>query len=184
MIHVKIWTGAGNLTITDMQHANKRGKKCRTLKVCGWIPGSTKDEELNRIYEATTNIMHHCERLDRSADFDTVREEIVDMIERYGISQVRYYDDEIRAIDAPKEKLTAGREGVWSAKADESGIYAADLTDHHNDPRLCTHDQTNARAYAIACKAWPQVERCATFHEVWTVLSNAGARLHYWCAMD
>ncbi len=44
--------------------------------------------------------------------------------------------------------------------------------------------QTNNAAYGIAAKVWDKVKQAKTFSEAGTVLSSAGAHLHYYCRMD
>ena len=64
------------------------------------------------------------------------------------------------------------------------GLCVADLSDQHNEPRIINMNQANSSTYRKAAKVWEQVENAQTFSEVWGILSKAGVKCHYYCAMD
>jgi len=185
---VKIRLFSGSANITDMADAGKRGKTCRRLIILGrhseWPdtrePGAMAQRYTAQVFESIK---------DTADDFDTVRERVRDIIAVARIAGVpegllRCFDEEIKGIDAPRPKLTAGVDGVWSGSADEDGISLSDLADKMNYPHEITHGQTNATAYAIAKKVWPEVQRAQTMSEAAKVLRLAGAKLHGFCGMD
>lgn len=179
LINVRTWIGSKCATIVDMTNAGKRGKKCATLRFRGY--SCTSEDEFGS-QAITDSIMYFIEKLTGSESIEQVRAEIERQI--VGCPRVFVYPEEMRGIDAPRPTLTAGVEGKWSAYADRDGVTIADLSDRMNDPRCITHDQSRARAYDIAARTWSKVTACATFSEAWTLLSDAGCSLHYYCAMD
>ncbi len=130
--------------------------------------------------------MAHCAIGD---DYDTLRQRVIDAVDAaraLGVAEswLRYFEEDVRGVDAPQIQLTAGKVGVWSGTADEDGIVLEDLKDTNNLPRTITHDQTNGAAYAAAAKCWSKVKLAESMHEAAEILRGAGARLHYFCAMD
>jgi hypothetical protein len=185
MIHVRIWEG-GSATVVDMTNAHKRGKKCRELRFCGWMPYGD-DPKVVTARDTTSGVLGYLRGVSMDADYDQVRARVIEMILTAGFGNdrtVTTYDEEIRAIDAPREALKAGVENKWSGRADESGIAIDDLTDQINLPCCITSGQTGSRAYELARKVWEQVKACQTFSQAWDVLSKAGCQLHYFCRMD
>jgi len=191
-IHVRTWPGSGSATVTDMTHAGKRGRKCRTLRISGapsnwnWPPA---DEAQRLAARHTVHVLHTLENLDGKASFEDARETVRDLIaearqQGVPLDYLTSYDEVIRGIDAPRPRLMAGVPGVWSGYADETGIHLSDDADQHNMPAEVTHKQTEAAAYSIACKVWDRVQKAATMPEASSLLTAAGARLHYWCRMD
>jgi hypothetical protein len=188
-IHVRTWPGSGSATVTDMTHAGRRGRKCRTLRVSGWLPEAWDDTPAGRARRHTFGLLAALDETKADEDFDAVRKRVRDLVaaaRQDGVPEgnLTSYDEEIRGIDAPRPKLTAGVAGKWSAYADESGIHLYALDDPWNEWTEITHNQTEAAAYAIACKVWPLVQKAQTLHEAATILRAAGARLHGYCAID
>lgn len=191
-IHVRTWPGSGSFRITDMTGAGKRGRKCRVLRFSGtcadaWV---AKGDALAEVAaKASREALDLAGRLDGETPFDDARAAVLGIISRAraaGVSEylVAVYDEDIRAIDAPRPKLTASVEGVWSASAEEEGIPMEDLADRWNEWREITFGQTAARAYAIAARVWEKVQAAATLHEARGILLAAGAKLHGYCGMD
>jgi len=194
-VHVRTWSGSRTARITDMTNAGKRGKTCRILRVMGmgcdyWIGNG--NPVVQAAIRCTQDLMHFLSKAESDVPvevtFDDVREFVLLTISTYramGVTegQVSAHDEEIKGIDAPREPLTAGVDGKWSASANESGITIHDLNDV-NEWTEITHGQTGARAYEIARKVWGQVELAQTRYEAMTILRNAGAKLHGYCGMD
>lgn len=191
MIHVQIWEAAGNGRITDMTNAGKRGKACHTLTIHGegsrWV--DPKHEEQRAAMEFTSQIFAIAKSFGAGADFSDVVTKIKQVAERareagVGENWLHYDDGSIRGVDAPKPKLTVDAP-FFSACADEAGIVLDDKKDANNQPCMITSSaQTKGAAYAIAAKVWGQVCQATTFSEAGRILSEAGARLHYYCRMD
>ena len=191
-IHVRLWTGCRQVRITAMSNAGKRGKKCRTLSYLGTeeplrLPSPESSlawEHSERIYQALASL--DCE----TTSFDDAVALVTDLVEQArlaGVSEtwLRFFQNEVRGIDAPKLELTAGIPGKWSGTASEDGIRLHDLADPYNEWTEVTHPrQTNARAYEIAARVWPQVQTARSVHEAACVLREAGADLHGFCAVD
>ena len=188
-IHVQIWTGARNARVTDMTNAGKRGKTCRVLRFsgCSWFGNNPV---ANAAAQCTDEILGRLEGLAPDCDW----EKAVEMV-RNAVAECRAagvpdnnfvacYDDETcKGIDAPKPELTAGND-KWSGRLDNDGIHLRDLTDRYNEPCERTFKQTGAQAYKLAAKVWEQVRLAQTMHEADAILTAAGCRLHYWCAVD
>jgi hypothetical protein len=198
-IYVRTWSGSGSARVVEMNNAGKRGKRCRVLRFSGWFnTAGDRQSAAYRAHSLTAAVVNYLAELaggsaymvdgtTNAATLDEVRLTILAMIAEAGDTSnaVHLYDEECRGVDAPKVTLTAGVDGVWSGSVGDNGIYLADLTDQHNDPRIITpHDQANNTAYALASKVWGQVQAAKTFSEVQRILSDAGCRLHYYCAMD
>jgi hypothetical protein len=115
--------------------------------------------------------------------FDTLAEKARAAFTGAHSEHLHVRDGEIKGIEAPKPVLTAGND-KFSAYIDARGVHASDLTDQHNEPRLCTHNQSEDAAYRLAAKVWPKVQAATTFSEAWQLLRDAGCKLHYWCAVD
>lgn len=187
-IHVQIWTGARNARVTDMTHAGKRGKTCRQLRFsgCDLIASAP---ECYAAAELTNEVLRRLDGLDTEVDFDsvvTMFEHVESHARAAGIDKCwlsAHEDEPIRAIDAPKPELTAGNE-KWSGRLDNEGVHLRDLTDRYNEPCECSHGQTGAQAYKLASKVWSQVKEAKTMGEASSILSAAGCKLHYWCAID
>ncbi len=197
--HVRTWTGARNARLTDMEHAGKRGKRCRVMGIQGSdhsphvsglaLAGQHTDQVLaylNQIAGVPTGAaVCHVTQVPFDQAAAHLRELIAaaraEGVDDWGL---RAYDEEIRSIDAPRPLLAHTAKG-WSASADEGGISLLDDADQFNLPAMITpHDQTNARAYEIARKAWPEVVAAKSFHDAGDVLRKHGAKLHYYCRMD
>jgi hypothetical protein len=154
-----------------------------------WDEWAVKDNPTQRDAVGTArDICRFLEGLDAQEPFGMVHDRVVDLVEAArsrGVPEgyLSVHDEEIRAIDAPKPLLTAGVVGVWSGAADERGIRLQALNDINQWTEI-TFNQTEAKAYAIAARVWPQVQKAATLSEARRILSDAGARLHGWCAMD
>lgn len=183
-IDIQVWRGSGSATITDMENAGKRGKTCRTFRFSGLAGGMTWSGPLYvRAAELTAQVLAMLE-----PDFDTavaMVEAVVDqaLAEGIGDGLIGGTLDEIRGVDAPVPELTAGN-GKWSASADRDGLHLRDLTDHYNDPAMCTFKQSKPQAYKLAAKVWDQLAACETMHDASEVLLAAGCKLHYWCMVD
>jgi hypothetical protein len=199
-VHVQVWTGTNTARVTDMSFADKAGKRCAVLTFRGWWEnGPTDDPVRLDALQTTLDILRWLEEAGRETPFNLVRDRLSEIVEAAAGRGLRVrlagdesvpthyhlalYDEEIKAIDAPKPLLTAGVEGQWSASADETGIHVRDLMSV-NEWTEITHGQTNARAYAIAKAVWPQVQTAKTRHEASAILRAAGAKLHGYCAMD
>lgn len=188
MIHIQQWSGGPSARITDMTNAGKRGKVCRTFTWNGFRWQGQRDDNPAWYDASDASLQAEVAIRDLTADmnFDAavakVRSVMAD--NPAGESYVRTYEDTIKGIDAPRVKLLAGVADVWSGSADEDGVSLADLTDHHNEPREITSRQSKAEAYRLAAKVWPQVQACRTMSEAGRVLTAAGCKLHYYCAMD
>jgi hypothetical protein len=191
-VHVRTWSGQDSARVTDMTHAGKAGKRCAVLRLSGapWHEWAVKDNPV--MLDAVQTSREMCRWLEEAEKggipFAMIRDRLMEMLDaardrRVPESYLALHDEEIRAIDAPKPLLTAGVEGEWSASADEDGIHIRDLVSV-NEWTEITHDQTNARAYAIAKSVWPQVQTAKTRHEASAILRAAGARLHGYCGMD
>lgn len=184
MIYVRIWSGSGNGHIVDMTHAGKRGKRCRKLTFLGDAARvidflcTTPEQRAARgdCYALECRPVHET----RPDDFDAVCE----AIRAVAVPETRLFEEEIRGIDAPRPTLTAGVPGLWSADADESGVSLQELNDPNQWTEITGSRQTPAKAYELARKVWPAVERAKTRKEASDILHAAGVRLHGYCAMD
>jgi hypothetical protein len=191
MIHVQIWDGSRSARLTDMTNAGKRGKTCRIYRFSGacWGYGSNLNDLQRRAYDVTNHILHYLKAVVATESYDTVRDQVsfmVDEARHDGIPEgyVAGYDEEIKAIKAPRQVPTAGVAGVWGGHADEDGISLEDLKDPNMWREITHHDQSRVRAYEIAAKVWPQVQQAKTLHDAADILRAAGARLHGYCGMD
>lgn len=190
-IHIQTWTGTNSARITDMTDAGRRGCRCRVLRFQGapWYAGPCETPEQVAAREWTGRIMAEIVFLrGEPANFDRTAHAIRELMEAARAAgalscYLSLSDESIRAIDAPRVPLTAGVAGHWSAGADETGISLRQLDDV-NEWSEITHDQSPARAYAIAAKVWARVQSAATLREASAILCAAGARLHGYCAMD
>ncbi len=191
-IYVQIWSGSGNGRVTDMTNAGKRGKTCRVLTFLGdcasvidWLC-TTADERAARggCYALACHPVHEA----RPDDFDRVAAEVralagpsCDVEER-----------EIRGVDAPRPKLTAGgtvvgTDGIsrrWSAEADHEGIHLRELDDVNEWTEITSSKQKNAQAYTLASRVWEQVRAAPDRYSASKILAAAGCKLHGFCAMD
>jgi hypothetical protein len=203
-IHVQNWTGSESVAVVDMANAGKRGKTCRSFHFSG--PGyyGAPDAVKQVGYKIVSMILKlagkswanndHVEEVidgDYDAVLASVRQIIADAAAA-GVdpSAFNIYERVMKGINAPKPKLQVVSD-KWSARVDDSGICLADLVDANNEPRMITpsHRQTHAKAYAIAAKVWPKLvalaaDKNSTMHRAGDVLGEAGAKLHYYCAMD
>lgn len=189
-IHIQTWSGSMSARITDMTNAGKRGKRCRTIRFQGTALGYACGNPLWQLAgERTNEIIGRLQGLATETSFDdalTLVSRAVDVarIDGIGDTLINYeVETGCRGIDAPKPLLTAGND-KWSGSADESGISLRDNQDQYNEPRQCTHRQTHAEAYRLAAKVWEQVQQAETMHQASDILSAAGCKLHYWCAVD
>lgn len=182
-IHVKVYSGSGNGTITDMANAGKRGKTCRTLTFLGDAAAvidrlcTTPEQRAARggCYALECRPVNEV----RPDDFDAVCGEV----RAAAHPTTRLIDGEIRGVDAPRPVLTAGVAGKWSAGADETGVSLHDLDDVNQWTEI-TFKQSPAKAYELARKVWDRVKAAATRYEASNILTAAGCRLHGYCAMD
>lgn len=191
MIHVQVWSGSGSVRIVDMTNAGKRGKQCKVLSVRGegsrWIDPSQVVQQ--KAMDYTQEIILAAEGFSADAKFEDVAaavEVIAKKAYADGVMPVWLEMElrEIRGVDAPKTKLIFENE-KFSACADDDGITINDKVDANNEPSMITsHVQTKGAAYAVAAKNWDKVISAKTFSEVGKLLSEAGARLHYYCRMD
>lgn len=188
MIHIQKWTGGPSFRITDMTNAGKRGKTCRTFSWQGFRYNGTVTMETQKYADADNASLQTEVLIDKftvEMEFDEAVKAIQASMEKYPAEGfVTMHPGEIKGIEAPREKLTAGVEGVWSGSADEDGISLADLTDRNNEPREITHDQSKAKAYDLARRVWLRVLHAKTMREAAEILGGAGCKLHYYCAMD
>lgn len=190
-IHVQVWRGSGSARITDMENAGKRGKTCRTFRFSGLVGGMAwSGQQYVRAAEFTAQVLAMLEpgKPIYGQNFDTavaMVEAVVDQSRAEGIGDglIGCTLEEIRGVDAPVPELTAGN-GKWSARADRDGLHLRDLTDHYNDPAMCTFKQSKPQAYRLAAKVWDKLAACETMHEAGKVLEAAGCKLHYWCMVD
>ena len=189
-IHVQVWTGSRSARVTDMENAGKRGKLCRMLRFSGsGLAYSDKlDDASKEAINYTNSILYYLEHEVGGIGYDEVRTKVLAFVAEARAKGVQewalgVHDEEIKGIAAPREVLTAGVEGKWSASADEGGISMRQLDDP-NEWSEITHRQTYARAYEIARKVWPDVQKAKTLRDAAEVLRGAGARLHGYCAMD
>lgn len=180
MIHIKTFNASGDATVIDMDLAHKRGKHCRRFRAIGAARNCDTDADRN----ATGAMLAAADTLTPEATYDDAVAAIRAAAAGYSATLISFFEDTIRAVDAPLPRLTAGIDGVWSARADDTGIHLADLTDPANEPRAITHNQSNRAAYACAAKCWPKVQAAKTMYEAARILTAAGCRLHSYCAMD
>lgn len=192
-VHIQTWR-SGSATITDLTNAGKRGKKCPQLSFRGWIPGHTSGltHDAFLAVEASREVLVYLDDVEKdqaSLAFDAVVENVRtivrDAIEKGAAANLVACDiEEIRGVDAPKPVLTAGVQGQWSAAIDKEGVHLSDDADQHNQPAAITYNQSADKAYKIAKGVWDRVQECKTFSEAYSLLSESGCRLHYWCRMD
>lgn len=189
-IHVRTWSGCRTFRITDMTNACKRGKKCRTLHFSGVPWAWRNDAGAIEDNAQQTGIMLYriAEGLQPTDDYDAVAERVKAIVadalaQGVPVNWLTVREEEIRGVDAPRVPLTAGVEGKWSIGADERGISGRQYDDI-NEWSLITNGQENSRAYDIAKRVWPLVSQTRTLYEAEKVLTNAGARLHGYCAVD
>jgi hypothetical protein len=166
--HVRVWQGSRSARITDMSYAGKRGKRCATFHFSGCDGCVNLAHAGNRIAaDATCAVLARLQELDKSAEpisYADVCQAVRSMVNE-ALAQganpyyLRVYDDDIRAVDAPKPILEAGVEGVWRGTADAGGIRLADDSDKNNEPRAITSGQSNNVAYKIAARTWGRSER-------------------------
>lgn len=195
-VHIQIWEGGPSARITDMVNAHRRGKECRVLRVScvRWHCDPSKlNQEQQIAARYSTEMMAHVSELQRLSShitfaFDDIREGLISLVnlarsKGASDSYLSVQEETIKAIKAPRVVLTAGVDRKWSAHADESGISMSDLVDVNMWAEI-THGQTGARAYEIAARVWPDVQKAATLREAAEVLRKAGARLHGYCRMD
>lgn len=197
-IHVQMWMGSGNARVTDMTNAGKRGKFCRALRIQGTNGGSSwtgAKLAADYTYEAVHVLRRLPEFVDdftpftAAADFDRVMESISAIAAialSAGVSphSLDVAEEMIKGIRAPRPVLTAGRSGLWSARADIGGIHLRKLDDVNEWTEITPSSQSSARAYEIAARVWPSVQAAISMHAASDILSRAGARLHGYCAMD
>ena len=186
-INMRTWSGSASVRITDMEHAGKRGKRCRVLRFQGWFPNGG-DAVCERARALALAVRRWAESLSEATRFDDAASQLSQLVARHGAlpdHAASVYREHIRGVDAPRPRLTASVEGAWHGQADEDGISLSDDSDPYNEPAACTHHaQANTRAYLLASKVWGQVQACRTMNQAADVLRAVGCRLHYWCRMD
>lgn len=203
--HARLWIGTGGFCVTDMTHAGKVGKVCRTLRFNGYPwdiehsqHASDSDKAAARwsrtiyykLYEFAGIECGYQHEIEIPLPFEEVKAALESIVEKAysdGVSvnagRLTLYEEPIKGIEAPAPALTAGVEGKWSAGADETGISLR----QHDDPNEwseITHGQTGWSAYKAAIKVWSRVKLAKTLSEAREILRSAGARLHGYCAMD
>jgi hypothetical protein len=186
LIHIRTWSGSGSARITEMIHAGKVGKKCRTLRFSGSVYSGVQ-EPWRRSTDYTMRAIWLLDKTPLDTPFDVVRGNLAAIIAEANVpgSYLALYEEEIRGVDAPREPLWVGVPGKWSAGANESGVTIDDLADSFNEPCCITPSSQKGRvAYEKAAKVWHQVELAKSFREACEVLRNAGCKLHYYCRMD
>ena len=188
-IHVRIWSGSKCGEITEIINAGKRGKMCRVMR-WGGVDYLEKEPETrpgqNAAVKATFALMVLCGKLSPECDYDAAVRMCREDLAQYPGAEVLVKIEErtIKGIDAPREKLVAGKDGVWSGHADENGISLLDHTDHYNEPAEITTRQSTSEAYRLAAKVWEKVKQAASMHEASDILTAAGCQLHGYCRMD
>ncbi|MGD9632555.1 MAG: hypothetical protein AB7G28_22725 [Pirellulales bacterium] len=184
--HVQTWSGSQTARVTEMANAGKRGKRCRVLRFMGWAC-TGGDETSRQARYFTDRVLHYLNQHAANESLDDVKAAIDGIIAEGGLPEhcLRVYEESVRGVDAPRKLLTAGVDGLWSAKADEGGISIDDLSDQLNMPCCITPStQKDSAAYDRAAKVWEKVQAAATFSEACLVLREAGCQLHYYCRMD
>lgn len=185
MIRIESPLRSNSIRIIDMTNAGKRGKKCKVFDFCGSssygrsIPETIEERITYEIKQFVTS-----EEFPKT--FDESVSAIMAKIKDSGTSFPFYVKSfEIKGVDAPRKKLYAGLEGVWSGYVDSNGVHLADLTDKLNEPREITHhSQSYNKAYDLAAKVWDKVQGAKTINEASQILRDAGCKLHFFCAMD
>lgn len=194
-IHIKTWVGSGTAGVTDMANAGKRGKTCRYLRVSGVSldyldSGAVGSVPFRKAAEATAEVLRYLDHVAPATDFNTARAVVLGLVEKArgaGIDAnlLTVYDEEIKAIHAPREVLAAGVNGVWYGSASEDGVYLHALDDPYNEwTELTPSSQSKSRAYDLARKVWEAVKKALTLHEASEILRAAGVKLHGFCAID
>jgi hypothetical protein len=188
LIHVRTWAMSGSARIVCMANAGLRGKRCRVLRLSGWLVSAPMSDEARLASDWTRRLLDLIDKLGPADPFEMARDRLLELLEQARAEGVRsgvldLYDETIRGVDAPRPRLTAGVAGVWSASADEDGVCLRSLNDP-NEWTEITHDQTGAAAYAAAAKVWEQMQHAKTRREASDMLHAAGCRLHGFCAMD
>jgi hypothetical protein len=168
--------------MTEMDGAYKPGVRLRVLRLCGHYGN---DEPLQGI---ALNLRIFAEELPATTSFDDaermIRARFVELCRGVAVPDhaVPVRDRDIKGVYAPRVPLVFNCPR-WGIKVDEGGISMHD-DDRHNEGREITHDQSGARAYDIARKVWEQVIQAPTMSTAAHILTEAGARLHYYCGMD
>lgn len=185
-IHVRVWTGAGSARVVEMTNAGKRGKMCRMVRFSGWSPCGG-DETAQRSSRLCADVLHFLTvTVNAESNYDLVADGIRQFVRAAALPEgmASVHDEEIRGIDAPREPLRAGIEGLWSASADEEGVHLRDLKDVNEWTEITSSKQTNAKAYELAVKVWDRVKEAKTRYEASTILHDAGCKLHGFCGLD
>jgi hypothetical protein len=193
-IHIQVWSGSCTARITDLRHAYRRGKTCRVLRVSGvpWDPWSVNGDKVKEAAVSYTRyqMANFGEGgFHPDGDFDVARAAVLNVIDqarKEGVPEgyLACFDETIRGIDAPREKLVAGVPGKWSGSADETGVCLLALDDVNEWAEVTHPSQTDSRAYDLARKVWHRVQQAATLHEAADLLREAGCRLHGYCRLD
>jgi len=134
--------------------------------------------------------MYWLQNLDAKAEFDSV----FSMLEIY-VNEARLAgvpagyihadEDSIRGVDAPMEKLVYSVEDSFGALADENGVCLSALNDPYNQwTEITPSSQSKGQAYRLAAKVWDKVCETKTLSEASDILSQAGCKLHGYCAID
>jgi hypothetical protein len=192
--HVRTWPGSGCITLTDMANAGKRGRTCRTVRLSvpswgGWAHRLNCDG-YDAARECAESLAATLAPGTVAADFDDVAGVALFEVAKAraagaNAALVEAHDGTIRGVDAPREPLTAGVEGVWSAEATEGGVTLRDLRDVNQWTEITpSSKQTAARAYELARKVWGRVAVAPTRYEASKILTAAGCKLHGFCGMD
>lgn len=181
--HIRVWTGSPSATFTDMANADKRGKMCRILHVScyggqqaeAWIR-NTLPEMTGDKARATTS-----DGVVVNMSFDVAIECV--QVAQNIIPGLNTTTDQIKSMEAPRPILKAERP-KWRGRADNDGIWLADMTDRNNEPREITTRQTAGKAYSLAKKVWTEVQKAGTMEEASAILRGAGCRLRSYYAAD
>lgn len=188
--HVEAPEYGHGFRITDMENAGKRGKVCRVIGFSGWRPTvGTSDaaSDAARAFNLCCEMIRFAQSVSQEAAFEDIHAAARSLVDAAGLPEHhgRLYVEEVRGIDAPRPRLTAGVEGKWSASADHRLVSVDDHVDRYNEPCVITrHTQKPSAAYAIAAKVWDRVKACGTFSQAVDVLRSAGWHGHYYCRVD
>lgn len=188
--HVQYWIGSQSARVTDMTNAGKRGKTCEQLRWQGLHISYRADAtgQMKAAQELSLETEWFLTHLDPALTYEDIKIALQNFQQKAQDGQLPAWAYQLtiescKGIHAPKPLLTAGQDGIWSASADESGLTLRQLDDV-NQWTSITHKQTNNAAYSIAAKVWDKVAAAQTMREATEILSNAGAALHSYCAMD
>jgi hypothetical protein len=180
MIHKKTWQSS--IELIDMKDANKRGKKA--MRLSAWWNHDAREgtEAYDRQAAAFRLVAAMDERLPYQVAADALKAHLTTC--QGNGDPVEWREREIKAIDCPLPKLEIRAEKWWGF-ADNDGVHLRDLTDRNNEPcEITRHDQAGTQAYRLAARVWDKVKQAETMFEASDILTKAGCKMHYYCAMD